>query len=117
MFPSSSPDLGEAEVQELRTLLRRSEPEPEPELPGWFTARLMHETRRHHRHPAPSTLPSFSPWTAFLQSLLSLRVALPVLLLAATAGAWLGYREAAGTTLHLAEVRYLDLVDPVHHHP
>lgn len=99
----------DAEVQALRDLLRRDD--VEPSLPPWFSARLMHEVRRSRRWGRWQLI-----WPDVLQTLLGVRVALPVLTAAALAGAWMGYQEASGSALHLAEVRYLDEIDPVHLH-
>lgn len=49
--------------------------------------------------------------------LLDPRVAIAGLLGAALMGAWSGLGPAREEAMHLAEVRYLDAIDPVHRHP
>jgi predicted nucleic acid-binding protein len=108
-YKTSAPE--DAVARELRELLCRDE--ASATLPPWFASRLVYEAGRRARHPARED----SRWAVFLDSLLTLRVAFPMLVVTGLAGALLGYRGATHDAVHLAEVRYLDEIDPVHRHP
>lgn len=101
----------EGPVPELKACLGR-ETSPS-DLPPWFADRLLHEIRRRRRDEPDTERGGLR----FLMALLQPRFAIPALLVAALAGGWLGYAGAHSDALHLAEVRYLDEIDPVHRHP
>jgi hypothetical protein len=100
----------DAGVEALRDLLR--DDMASAELPPWFTARVMHEVRRSSQVGAPG-----QGWVRWIAAAVGMRVLGPALLAALVIGGWMGYRGGTVASLHLAEVRYIDEVDPVHAHP
>lgn len=99
-----------AETARLTALIRSVE--TPPEVPPWFTAQLLRRLRRER-----NVTSSESRVDALLGWLLQPRHAFAGLALAVLLGGGLGLHRGQQATLHLAEVRYLDAIDPVVVHP